>query len=241
VYDSDGNVIPFNFRRVLQSTTGPGWNGDYESVQIAVVKRMANRWSGRVAYTVQKSHSVGIGNPDTRRVWLDNELSADYGRFAGDRRQVLAVSGTYNLWRALNVATVVSAISGSAVNEIVGADRNADTDNNNDRPIAGIDDVNPLPSGKDPKIYSEVDSQGRAVIHGIDGPGSFGVDLSFRYQLPLTRMADSLDLFYDIFNVFNNTNYSVGNTYGNRSSGSFLTYTSANFARQMQFGVRVRF
>ena len=41
---------------------------------------MANRWSGRLAYTLQKSHYVGLGNPDARRVWLDNDIRADYGR-----------------------------------------------------------------------------------------------------------------------------------------------------------------
>ena len=52
-------------------------------------------------------------------------------------------------------------------------------------------------------IRSEVDSQGRAVINGLEGPGSFLIDLSFRYQIPLQRGLESLDLFYDIFNVPN--------------------------------------
>ena len=52
-----------------------------------------SRW---LAYTVQESHYVGgsatggAANPDARRVWLDNDIRADYGRFASDRRHVLA-------------------------------------------------------------------------------------------------------------------------------------------------------
>jgi hypothetical protein len=184
-----------------------------------------------VAYTVQKSNYVGLGNPDARRVWLDNDIEADYGRFASDRRQVLAASGTVNPWRTLTIAAVMSAISGAPVNETVGTDVNGDNDNN-DRPIRGIDDATQ-------PIRSELDSQGRAVINGLDGPGSFLIDMSFRYQVPLGRGFESLDLFYDIFNVTNRTNL-VPFT-GNRRSGSFMQATAAQFPRQMQFGVRVRF
>ena len=236
VFDPDGSIVPpearaTNFARVLQSQTRDEFNGDYQSLQLSFVRRMANRWSGRVAYTVQKSNYVGLGNPDARRVWLDTDVRADYGRFAFDRRHVLAASGTWNVWQHLNVATVVSAISGAAINETVGRDVNGDGDNN-DRPIRGIDDAT-IP------IRSKVDSQGRAVINGLQGPGSFLIDLSVRYQIPLSGGLDSLDLFYDIFNVLNREN--LVNPTGNRRSPNFMISTAAQFARQMQFGIRFRF
>jgi hypothetical protein len=193
---------------------------------------MAQRWSGRLAYTVQRSNYVGLGNPDARRVWLDNDPRVDYGRFTSDRTHVFAASGTYNIWKTLNVATVISAISGSPINETIGSDFNGDNDTN-DRPVRGINDLT-MP------IQSELDSQGRAVINGLEGPGSFLVDMSFRYQLPLNRVGfDGLDLFYDIFNVFNRVNF-VAPT-GNRASSAFMVPTAAQFPRQMQFGVRLRF
>jgi TonB-dependent Receptor Plug Domain len=235
-FDPNGELIPpearnVNFQRVLQSQTREEFGGDYRSLQLAFLRRLANRWSARVAYTLQKSNYVGLGFPDARRVWLDNDIKADYGTFTSDRRQVLAASGTFNPWRTLTVAGVLSAISGAPINETVGSDFNRDNDNN-DRPIQGVNDaLRP--------IQSEVDSLGRAVINGLEGPGSFLIDLSFRYQLPLARGLESLDFFYDIFNVTNRTNY-VPPT-GNRSSGNFLIPTSAQFPRQMQFGVRVRF
>ena len=52
---------------------------------------------------------------------------------------MLAASGTVNVWSSLNVAAVVSAISGAPINETVGRDVNGDNDNN-DRPIRGRDD-----------------------------------------------------------------------------------------------------
>lgn len=236
VFDPTGELIPpearnVNFQRVLETQTREEFNGDYKSLQLAFVRRMANRWSARLAYTLQQSHYVGLGNPDARRMWLDNDIRADYGSFASDRRQVLAVSGTVNPWRSLSIAGVLSAISGAPINETVGSDVNRDNDNN-DRPIRGINDLT-LP------IQSELDSQGRAVINGLEGPGSLLLDVSFRYQLPLGRGFESLDLFYDIFNVANRTNL-VPPT-GNRSSRTFMVATAAQFPRQMQFGIRVRF
>lgn len=179
-FDPDGVLIPSaargtNYQRVLQTQSGSQFDGDYHSMQVSLIKRMSNRWSGRLAYTLQKSNYVGIGNPDARRVWLDNEIGADYGRFQFDRRNVLAASGTYNPWSTLTIAGVLSAISGAPINETVGRDVNGDLDNN-DRPIAGIDDLL-FP------IQSELDSQGRAVIHGLGGPESVLLDLSFRYQI----------------------------------------------------------
>jgi len=235
-FDPEGVLIPAEaratpFGRVFQVITSPLFDGDYKSLQMSFVKRMANRWSGRLAYTLQESHYVGLGNPDARRVWLDNDPRADYGRFASDRRHVLAASASVNPWRSLTLATVVSAISGSPINETVGRDVNGDTENN-DRPIRGIDDATR-------PILSEVDSAGRAVINGLEGPGSFLIDLSVRYSIPLAAGLDSVDLFYDVFNVANRGNL-VPPT-GNRQSAVFMVPTAAQFPRQMQFGIRVRF
>ena len=236
VFDPTGGLIPAAarstpFGRVLQVQTGPAFDGDYRSLQFSFVRRMANRWSGRLAYTLQESNYVGLGNPDARRVWLDNDPRADYGRFTSDRTNVLAASGTVNVWSNLNVAAVVSAISGAPINETVGRDVNGDSDNT-DRPIRGRDDT-AFP------IRSKVDSQGRAVINGLEGPGSFLIDMSFRYAIPLARGLESVDLFYDVFNVLNRENL-VPPT-GNRASSTFMRATAAQFARQMQFGIRVRF
>ena len=234
--DPTGVLIPADarasrFARILQVQTSPLFNGDYRSFQLSALKRMASRWSGRVAYTLQESHYVGLGNPDARRVWLDRDPRADAGCFASDRRHVLAASATVNPWQTLSVATVVSAISGAPINEIVGRDANGDLDVT-DRPIRGVDDA-VLP------IRSAVDSLGRAVINGLEGPGSFLVDMSLRYSVPLSGGLESVDLFYDVFNVLNRENL-VAPT-GNRASPTFMVPTAAQFPRQMQFGIRVRF
>jgi hypothetical protein len=235
-FDPNGELIPpeargVNYSRVLQSQTSSLFDGDYKSLQVSVVKRMSNRWSGRLAYTVQRSNYVGTGNPDARRVWLDNDPRVDYGEFQFNRTNVFAASGSWNPWRSLTIASVVSAISGAPINETVGRDVNGDLDNT-DRPIRGLDDLAR-------PILSELDSAGRAVPYGIRGPGAFTVDLSARYQLPLPRPLESLDFYFDVFNVFNRLN-EVAPT-GNRSSPNFMVATSANFPLQSQLGIRLRF
>ena len=60
---------------------------------------------------------------------------------------MLAASGTWNPWRSLTIATVVSAITGAPINETVGRDVNGDLDNT-DRPIRGIDDLTDARSGR---------------------------------------------------------------------------------------------
>lgn len=235
-FDPNGILIPaeargVNFRRVLQNQSNPAFDADYKSLQVGLQKRLSNRWSGRLAYTFQKANYVGLGNPDTKRVWLDNDIRADYGTFGFNRTQVLAMTGTFNIWRSLNIAAVVSAISGTPVNETTGADGNGDGDRN-DRPIRGVDDLT-MP------IRSAVDSQGRAVINGLQGPGSFLLDMSVRYQVPLAGSSRSLDLFFDVFNLTNREN--LLNPTGNRSSRNFMVSTGSQFPRQSQFGLRVRF
>ena len=117
------------------------------------------------------------------------------------------------------------------MNETVGRDVNGDLDNN-DRPIRGIDDLTR-------PIGSALDSAGRAVINGLQGPGSLLVDVSFRYSIPVKVGIQSIDLFYDIFNIMNRTNL-VPPT-GNRGSANYMVSTAAQFPRQMQFGIRVMF
>ena len=227
-----GDARRTNFARVRSLTSSSALDGDYKSLQVAFVKRMANRWSGRVSYTLQEANYVGLGNPDARTVWINNEPEADYGRFASNRTHVLATTATVNLLKDLNVSAVLSAISGAPVNETVGQDFNGDR-NNNDRPIRGINDT-AFP------IRSAVDSQGRAVINGLDGPGSFLIDMSARYAIPLGASdRRGLDLFFDVFNVMNRENL-VPPT-GNRRSANFMVSTAAQFPRQMQTGIRLRF
>ncbi len=259
VFDPNGELIPAaargtNYQRVLTWTTRKEFDGSYNSLQVALIKRQANKWSGRLAYTYQDATYVGLGNPDTRRVWMDNDILADKGTFASNRKHVLAATATVTPWKTLSISTVVSALSGGRINETVGRDFNGDGDNN-DRPIKDVSNFNtcsaagtvvgsstPCTPGSRVfyPILSELDSSGRAVINGITAPGSLIVDMSFRYQVHLNQKGTrSLDLFYDIFNLLNRANITPPN--GNHASSTFMVENSAGFPRQMQVGARIRF
>ena len=87
-------------------------------------------------------------------------------------------------------------------------------------------------------IQSEVDSQGRAVINGLEGPGSFLVDLSFRYQIPLEGSREPRPLLRHLQRV---ESREPGSADRQPLANLFMVPTAAQFPRQMQFGVRVRF
>jgi hypothetical protein len=259
VFDPNGELVPAaargtNYQRALTYTTREELDGSYNSVQVSLIRRNSNKWGGRLAYTYQDATYVGLGNPDARRVWMDNDILADKGTFASNRNHVLAATATVTPWRTLSVATVLSLLSGGRINETVGRDFNGDGDNN-DRPIRDVSNFNTCaangtvvgstsPCTPGTRVFypiqSEVDSQGRAVINGLTAPGSFTIDLSVRYQFHMNKAGSrSLDLFYDIFNVLNHKN--VLPPSGNHASATYMVENAAGFPRQMQFGVRLRF
>ena len=233
VFDPNAILVPLvargtTFGRVFQYQSRSELNGDYQSLQVGLIKRFSNRFSMRHAYTLQRANRVGRGTE--RTVWMNNDLRVDHGRFQLDRTHVLSMSGTWNVWEGLTLAGIFSASSGARQNETTGVDGNSDA-TRNDRPIKGIDDAT-LP------IASDIDSEGRAVPFGIDGPSFVSLDLSVRYNVDLGNMR-SLGLFWDLFNLTNRTNLNVPN--GNRQSSLFLTSTSALLPRQMQIGARFSF
>jgi hypothetical protein len=233
VFDPNGELIPAeargtNFGRVLQYQTRSELDGDYKSLQIALNKRFSDRYSLRAAYTIQEANYVGSGTE--RRVWLDRDLRADYGHFNLNRTHVLNMTGTYSPIESLSIGAVITAQSGPWTNETTGQDNNRDSDRT-DRPIQGFSD-----GGK--AILSEVDSEGRAVINGLESPGYFELNLSVRYTIELGG-ARSLGLFWDLFNATNRAN--LDTLQGNRSSSSFNTSSSAHLPRQMQIGARFSF
>ena len=68
-------------------------------------------------------------------------------------------------------------------------------------------------------------------------PTATSMDVRVGKEFAFNRVRLNLD--FDIFNLFNRTNY-VPPT-GNRQSANFMIPTSAQFPRQMQFGIRLRF
>ncbi len=226
-FDPNGELIPpearnTNFIQVMQYQSRSEFDTDYNALEIAVDKRLSNRWSGRISYTLARARDVNL-------ITYDTDLRADYGRANFDNRHALAMSANVSVWRGLGAGFVFRYYSGYPINETVGTDFNNDGVNN-DRPISGVHDLNR-------PIQSSLDASGRAVRNGIDGEKQLLLDGRFQYLWRVQRY--EAGVFLELYNLTNRVNY--GNPTGNRNSTNFLVRTAAGDPLTTQLGFRIRF
>jgi hypothetical protein len=226
-FDPTGELVPpearsTTFIRFLQYQSRSEFNTDYNALELALDKRLSNRWSGRVSYTLARARDVGA-------ITYDTDLRADYGRTSFDNRHALAASANFDIWRGLGAGFIFRYYSGYPINETVGTDFNGDGDTN-DRPVQGIHDLTR-------PILSPLDGNGRAIRNGIDGEKQVLLDGRFQYLWRIQRYETGL--FLEIYNLTNQVNY--GNPTGNRNSSNFLIRTVASDPRTVQLGLRMRF
>ncbi|MBI2189395.1 MAG: TonB-dependent receptor [Acidobacteria bacterium] len=242
VFDPDGRLIPAaarntSFQRVLQYQTRPEFNTDYDALEVSVVRRLANRWSGRMAYTLSRSRDVdatttGGGNIVEKRVNNDLDPRLDYGLANTDNRHAFSSGANWDAWRGLAAGFTVRYYSGNPVNETLGRDVNGDRDGANfDRPVRGRDDATR-------PIVSKVDANGVAVRNGIKGNNKVLLDLRLQY---VYRMAgqQTMGFYWEIYNALDRVNF--GNPIGDRRSPFFMQSITADLPRTMQLGWRYTF
>ena len=242
VFDPDATRIPAsargaNFQRVLEYTTSSVFNSDYDALEVSLDKRLANRWSGRAAYTLSRSRDVaatsaggfGIVN---KRVNDDLNPRRDYGLATFDNRHSFTAGGNWNAWRDLGLGATFRYYSGNPVNETVGIDVNRDRDGANfDRPLKGRDDLTR-------PIVSKLDSTGTAIRNGIKGTDKMLLDMRLQYVHRI-KGERTAGFFWEIYNALNRVNFD--NPIGARNSADFLRSIVADEARSMQLGVRYTF
>lgn len=243
VFDPDGSRVPAsartaNFQRVLEYTTSDVFNSKYDALEVSMERRLANRWSGRLSYTLSKAHDVnavfntGGAAIVEKRVNDDLNPRLDYGLTNFDNRHTLAAGGSWNAWRDLGLGATFRYYSGNPVNETTGVDGNRDRDGANfDRPVRGIDDAT-LP------IRSPLDANGMAIRNGLKGEDKMLLDLRLQY-VHRVQGERTVGLFWEIYNATNRVNFA--NPIGNRRSADFLRTIVADEARSMQLGVRLTF
>ena len=188
-FDPTGTLIPaaargVNFRRVLQYQTLEAFNSDYQALEMGLVKRFANRWSGRVSYTLSRARDVNVQTGNAFAIWgrrVNNDYGvtsgldprADFGLTNADNRHGFAAGGNWDVGRGLGVGATFVYYTGNPVNELVGDDVNNDLDDF-DRPIQGRDD-------DDLPILSELDANGYAIHNTMPGHSDF-TSLNMRVQ-----------------------------------------------------------
>ncbi|HEU5254361.1 MAG TPA: carboxypeptidase regulatory-like domain-containing protein, partial [Vicinamibacterales bacterium] len=203
VFDPDGKLIPASarnatFQRVLQYQSAPFFNSDSTALEVSLVRRMANRWSGRAAYTLSKARDVGTGVRGEARVVNDLDPRTDYGLSDFDNRHAFTAGGNWDPWRGLSTGATFRFYSGNPVNETIGLDANGDRDNT-DRPIKGINDLTK-------PILSPVDANGVAVRNGIPGSHKTLLDLRLQYVVRLQNQRTA-GFFWEVYNALNHVNF----------------------------------
>ena len=235
VFDPDGTLIPASarnaaFQRVLQYESRPEFNTDSNALEVSLVRRQANRWSGRLAYTLSKARDVSSADRAEGRVVDDLNPRRDYGLSNYDNRHALTAGGNWDPWRGLSTGATVRFYSGNPVNETIGLDANGDRDNT-DRPVKGVDD-------KVKPILSPVDASGMAIRNGIPGAHKTVLDLRLSYVHALSNQRTA-GFFWEVYNALNHVNFN--NVIGVRNATSFGQSVVADTARFMQLGVRYTF
>ncbi len=222
-------VCSFRLRREARASSAsyqyqsrPEFNTDYKALEMAIEKRMANRWSGRISYTLSKGRDVGA-------IWYDTDLREDYGLSSFDNRHALAAAANVDIWKGLSAGFIFRYYSGNPINETVGTDFNGDGDNN-DRPIAGINDLT--------QAHSVAARQPGARDPQRDRRREAG---AARRPVPvhLARAWPGGWVFLEVYNLTNETNF--GNPTGNRNSSNFMIRTVAGDPRTVQLGLRYTF
>ena len=229
-FDPSGALVPTaaraaTFAQFNQEQTrelGGALNSDFNSLELELEKRMANRWSGRVSYTYAKCHDVAA-------IVVDSNPRLDYGRCDRDNTHAFASSANVDLGHGLGAGMVFRTYSGYPINETVGTDVNGDG-TSNDRPTRGVNDLT-LP------IVSPLDSRGVAIRNGIKGVHKTILDSRFQYQRRMGRY--QAGFFLEVYNLTNHANF--GNPTGARNSANFMKVIVADQPRTAQLGFRLLF
>ena len=210
---------------------------EYDGLNLQLEKRYSNNWSARVSYALSsaRGNTEGSGTDDNPfQLGADPRLELNEGPLPFDRRHNLVVSGRLEVPRTggLTISGVTRWMSGTPFTI---HDTNVDPDRNGEL-------FDPLPAG----TYSgagtnaiTVDNDGGRA--GARGPTFKQTDIRLGYRLR-PGAARTLDVFAEIFNVFNNANFE--NPTGDRRSPDFLVVRSlrgGGFPRQLQLGVRLGF
>ncbi|HEV2666840.1 MAG TPA: hypothetical protein VG324_18115, partial [Blastocatellia bacterium] len=242
-----GRIDPTRLADYVFETAG---NSDYHGVAVTVNKRFARNYQVIGSYTYSKSISDAddlnfvLGPQDPTNARADRALSS----FDLRHRVSLAAvfespfqggSGSSLYKRALadfHLATIVTARSGFPFNVQTGFDVNLDT-NNNDRPFAVGRNT-----GLGPWLFTTDLRVGRKIRFSADNPVG-------------------LELIFDAFNLFNQTNFKeVNNITGgalflsqlgetdvrvgaetNNTASQFCGFTSAYAPRVIQLGAKFNF
>jgi hypothetical protein len=214
----------------------------YDGLNVSLEKRYSNNWAGRISYSLSKTTGTAFAQADRNQYQVLTDLNLDLndGPTDFDRRHILSINGRTEIpkTKGVTVSSTLRYMSGAPFtiyNSNIDADRNGEL-------------VDPSPAG----TYSGIATNAMQNVenaggrNGARGPDYFQIDMrvGWRGRLGGSR---TLELFFDIFNVTNRTNWDnpVMANRDERTPATFLVLTNlrggSGFPRQAVFGSRFSF
>jgi hypothetical protein len=187
---------------------------EYKGLQIGLKKRYSSGWSGEMSYTLSESKTNVASD------WLGNEEQMswnnphkDWGPHRYDARHRFNLVGMFDLPLAFRFSTIIRYHSAYPYNVILGYDTNKDRQN--------LD----YPEG----------------VNRFSGRGKdfFIIDTRLTKDIKVKRF--NFQVFIDIFNLTNRTNFVAYTYIGNMQSANFGNPTETWNPRLIQLGLRIDF
>ena len=208
---------------------------NYDALNLQLEKRYADRWSARASYTLAHSRGNTFEQYETIASQVGNNLNLDLFQqpAESDRRHIVALSGRVELPGGVTASSVLRYMSATPFTI---HDANFDLNRN------GIL-FDPIAAG----TYSGTGADGVTVENdggfgGARGKDFMQLDVRFGYRIR-PRVAHTLDVFFDVFNITDHANFNNPN--GDQRSSAFLQLRTlrggSGFPRQAQFGIRYGF
>ena len=213
----------------------------YDGLNFSMEKRYSERWGMRISYALGYSRGdtfeqYGTNGPSLNGVQTqvlgDLNMDENWQPAEQDRKHILTLSGRTELPGGITLSPIfryMSEMPFTMYNSLIDTNRNGSL-------------WDPIPAG----TYSGEGRNPITVEHngrqgGARSADFINLDLRFGWRARPSE-GDTLDIYFDIINVFNRPNFWRAN--GNQNSGDFLNYTglrSGGVPRQANFGIRYGF
>ena len=213
----------------------------YDGLNFSMEKRYADRWGMRISYALGHSRGDTFEQYGTNGISLngvqtqvlgDLNMDENWQPAEQDRRHILTLSGRTELPGGITLSPIfryMTEIPFTIYNSRIDLDRNGTN-------------WDPLPAG----AYSGTGANPITAEHngrqgGARSADFINLDLRFGWRARPAE-GDTLDVFFDIINLFNRPNFNAA--VGNQNNADFMNYTSlrsGGIPRQANFGVRYGF
>jgi hypothetical protein len=214
---SDVARRPFPEWGVVTMNTHNG-RSEYQALQTQLQKRFSNNWQASVTYTLatlRSADSRPVSGLEFVPFATALDLGGEFGPSADDQRHRFVFNGIWAVGRGFQMSALHFGAAGIRREVFYGGDL---------RQTGGEFSMRLRPDGT------------IVPLNSLFAPAQNRTDLRFQQRIPLPgRM--SIDGIWEVFNVFNRPNWTIGNQ---ESAPDFKENTDAQF-RSMQFGFRLAF